>query len=730
MSPQIKRHRISITGIVQGVGFRPTVYRYALEFNLTGTVNNCAQGVFIEVQGESKSVENFCLKLEKIPPPLALIDSFKIEIIPTEDETSFEIISSASTGDKDVLISPDIATCKNCISDILDPQNRRYRYAFTNCTDCGPRYTIIKDRPYDRPMTSMSEFPLCEQCQEEYDNPLDRRFHAQPNACETCGPKLSYIGKEETIDLIADTAEELKRGKIVAIKGLGGFNIACDPFHPEALGRLRKIKNRPTKSFALMVRDAETASKFAEVSEIERNLLNSIQAPIVLLRKNNSTLDHVAPETNTLGIMVAYTPLHHLLLKEIPVLIMTSANKQDEPIAIEDDQINKLIQENLIDFALTHNRPIINRADDSIVQVIDDEFQIIRRSRGYVPTPFVSNHNLRKAITYGANLKNTFALTSGNRIFASQHIGDLMDVRNYDYCHEQSSKLKGLLEIEPVCTITDAHPNYENHARGDVHVFHHHAHMLSAMVEHNLLGKKILGIVYDGTGYGTDQTIWGGEFLYCDQNVKEFKRVAHLSPFPLIGGERAICEVNRIGYALSRHLNIASNKIFDELVEQDINCPQTSSMGRLFDGVSSILGICHKVEYEAQAAILLQQLAERCSTRPSSYYDIDISENRIVTETLIQQIIEDVDQKISIEQISYKFHLWCSRMTVEMILELTKEIELDAIVLSGGCFINSLLYKLTKEALKGVDIPSYFNQQVPTGDGGISIGQAAFMIQE
>ncbi|MEI6093134.1 MAG: carbamoyltransferase HypF, partial [bacterium] len=425
----IKRIRILVSGLVQGVGFRPTTYRYAHEFLLSGYVSNTPEGVTIEVQGISKNIDAFVKKLLSSPPPLAKIIDFDIEQINTEEESDFVILHSSSYGNKKAEISSDIAVCKDCLLDIEDKTNRRYLYPFTNCTNCGPRFSIIQDRPYDRNQTSMSVFKMCEDCQKEYDDPKNRRFHAQPNACPKCGPSLILLNSTGSVegnhdDLIGRTALLIKEGKIVAIKGIGGFNIVCDPFNNNAVQRLRFNKNRPSKSFALMAKDLMTIQKYCYVSDKEQQILESKETPIVLLRKKNNLLDSISIDNNYLGFVLPYTPLHHILFRSVDVLVMTSANKSDEPIAINDEQINFLMKEKIVDNSLTHNREIINRCDDSIVQVIGDKLQVIRRSRGFVPAPFnigatVWGNNL----SMGADLKNTFSIKKGNKIYISQHIG-------------------------------------------------------------------------------------------------------------------------------------------------------------------------------------------------------------------------------------------------------------------------------------------------------------------
>lgn len=703
-----KRVSIKIKGIVQGVGFRPTVYRYAIEFKLSGWVKNDTNGVFIEVEGPSEQVDAFINKLQKNPPPMAEVESFLTTEIPLVNNLAppllnskslpidstlplFNIILSEtetntdhSSEQKTVEISPDLATCTDCLAEIFDPLNRRYQYPFTNCTNCGPRFTIIKDRPYDRHLTSMADFPMCPECKSEYENPLDRRFHAQPNACPICGPKLSIfsltspsdrmltplLDKDIHQNAIQFTAQELLAGKIIGIKGLGGFNIAVLAHNHQAVNRLRVGKKRPHRSFALMMRNIDTIKKYCFVNEEEIALLKSPAAPIVLLRKNSPhhILDHISPDNNYLGVMLPYTPLHHLLMASLEVIIMTSANLAEEPMAICDQEMENLLKLGIIDLVLSHNREIINRCDDSIVQVVNGKILTIRRSRGFTPKSFSINKyssiDINKTppscLALGANMKNTFALRRGAKVYLSQHIGDLEDYRNYEYQSLQISSLKKLLDIDSQTTAGDAHPGYETYEQAEHKIFHHHAHVLSVMVEHNLLSQTTLGVVADGTGFGEDNNIWGFEFLLVGPNYTQFKRLGHLRYFHLPGGEEAIHNIDRIGISLlyqseininnvidSNNLNDYSDlnelnsvihfknyKIITDLIKKNFNAPLTSSLGRLFDGVSAILGLTDRsaspsednshthpiiqhtrsincqVEYEAQGAILLQKAAE------------------------------------------------------------------------------------------------------------------------
>ncbi len=723
----LKRVSLKITGRVQGVGLRPTVFNYAKTFSLVGHVINTSQGVFIEIEGDSDSVEGFIYKLKNDPPPLAKIDNFNELEIELKGDKEFRIDLSHGRGEKNVEISPDVATCKDCLNDILDKDDRRYQYPFTNCTNCGPRFTIIKDRPYDRELTSMGEFLMCSKCRSEYDNPMDRRFHAQPNACSVCGPKL-YMLSGESEGCIKYSVDQIKDGKIIGIKGLGGFNVACDPFNSVTVKRLRDIKRRPTKAFAIMVKDLETVQKICFVNDREREALTSASAPIVLLKKKNNIFDHLAPDNNYMGVMIPYTPIHYLLFEALDYLIMTSANKREEPIAINDDQIREMIEEGILDNALSHNREIVNRCDDSIIQFVGNRMQIIRRSRGFVPAQLcVKGLKNKKVLALGANMKNTFVLRNGEKLYSSQHIGELIDYRNYEYQKRQIKEFESLLEIDVKETHCDAHPGYENYNEKHQQIFHHHAHMLSVMGEHNLIGKECLGVICDGTGFGTDENIWGFEFIKS-RGDQSFERVTHLNYFVLPGGEKAIYQVDRIGISLLQGIE---NNIFDEdrkkmiesVIKSDINCPKTSSLGRLFDGVSAILEIVEVADYEAQAAILLQKSAESYNpTKLKNRYSVSFSET-IDYKSMIIQMIDDLNQGQSVNEMAYKFHVWTIDVMI-LVIEKVQNIGKTPVVISGGCFQNVLLAKLLEERLKELDIEYYFNEQVPSNDAGISFGQA------
>jgi len=717
---ELKRVRVNVRGIVQGVGFRPATYRYAHEFNLSGFVMNTSEGVTIEVEGQDDVLKAFLRKIQEHPPRLASITSFEIEYVEPTYESDFLIITSRAQGRKEADISPDIAICDDCRSDIFDKKDRRHFYPFTNCTNCGPRFSIINDRPYDRAKTSMHEFKMCPECQTEYNDPNNRRFHAQPNACPKCGPELSLLDKNGVLSrgnqALLDLVDKIKKGHICAVKGISGFNIACDPRNKETIKRLRELKDRPSKSFAMMMKNMDTIKKFCVVTELEERLLNSTAAPILIMGKKNGSLDHISPDNNYYGVLLPYTPLHHILFEYFDCLIMTSANKRDEPIAINDKEVEELLNLGFIDVALTNNRAIVNRCDDSIISVVDNDIMMLRRARGYVPLAIRVKDSLSSDnLSLGADLKNTFAIKAGDKVYLSQYIGDLEDDRNYEYQKEEIDTFTKLLNFRSSSVNTDTHPLYQNNDPNYKKIYHHHAHAISVMAEHDLLGQKVLAVVCDGTGYGTDGNIWGFEFLSIDKDYREFKRVAHLKYFYLPGGEKAVIEIDRIARSLT-----------GEKIDTSVNCPKTSSLGRLFDGVTSICGILDTVNYEAQAAILLQKYAEdfKGSVFKNPKYNILIKGEEVDFQPMIHDVQKDIRDKVPVPEVAYKFHVWVADVIFDVVKEYSKERKL---VFSGGCFQNNLLCRLLKQRLIDNGLNEfYFNNVVPTNDGGISLGQAMF----
>ncbi len=750
--------RISVRGVVQGVGFRPFVYQLATKYNLKGWVCNTSEDVKIEIQGETEAVEQFLLALPEQAPPRANIEDITIHRLPVNHERyeRFEIRNSIAEEGKYQLISPDIATCQDCLREILSPVDRRYRYPFTNCTNCGPRFTIIEDIPYDRPRTTMHHFQMCPECQREYDDPLNRRFHAQPNACPKCGPTLELldaIGSPVTVDdAITATSQLLREGKIVAIKGLGGFLLACNATNETAINLLRQRKMRPFKPLAIMVSSIEEAKEHCYITGEEEKLLTSSYSPIVLLKwkADSSVSPAVAPNLTYLGVMLPYTPLHHILLRETGLpLVMTSGNISEEPIAKDNDEAVRRLS-GIVDYFLIHNRDIYARYDDSVTLVERGIPQLIRRARGYAPYPIHLTFRSQQILGCGAELKNTFCLARDEHAFLSQHIGDMENLETMEHFDNTIALYKRLFRIEPNIIAHDLHPDYlatkyaqelapESTDIRLVPVQHHHAHIVSCMVD-NRLETPVIGVSLDGTGYGTDGNIWGGEFLVAD--YRGFTRMGHLEYLPLPGGALAIRKPFRtaIGYILSLlgeavlNQNLPFLKQVDRVeidtiqkqIEKKINSPLTSSCGRLFDAVSALMGIRGEVEYEAQAAIELEMLAYD-EVKETAYYPFSIAKqdgvSLIKLESLFSAIIHDLQGDTTQARIAARFHNTIVRMISESCQVISHKTGITQVVLSGGVFQNRLLLRKAVSLLEADGFKVFTHRQVPCNDGGISLGQ-------
>ncbi|MFC8058245.1 carbamoyltransferase HypF [Bacillus cereus] len=756
----IKKYQVK--GIVQGVGFRPFVYRIAKKYQLNGWVLNDSNGVLIEVEGEQDNITHFIHDIEFNSPELAYVQEVKLIEEQESDNrySSFNILSSQKHSSRQTLISPDTYVCNECLEELFDPTNRRFRYPFINCTNCGPRYSIIKDIPYDRPYTTMAKFPMCKECDKEYKDILDRRFHAQPNACWKCGPQVQLKTSDgtnvPTDNPIEKTIDLLKKGKILAIKGLGGYHLVVDPMNHEAVKELRKRKKRDEKPFALMSSELDDVKKFAEITKNEEALLVSKERPIVLLnkKKNEYISSDIAPNNNTYGVMLAYTPLHHLILRgNFIALIATSANVSDEPIVYKDvDAIEQL--KGIADYYLVHNREIFTRVDDSIVRGIDlDEeitkLQIIRRARGYVPNPIDFKEGSTNVLALGAELKNTICLTKGEKAFISHHIGDLKNYKIYESFKNTIAHLQKIFEISPSVIASDLHPDFystkyafDQNALPVVQVQHHHAHMASCMVDNQLNGP-VLGVILDGTGYGDDGNIWGGEFLIGD--FLNYQRAAYIDYFQLPGGDKAVKEPYRIALGILTQIYgeqvkelpiklISERNSFEldvliKVIQKGINSPLTSSMGRLFDAVSALLGVRETIQYEGQAAIELEQAIDiNDSSNPLLSYEI-VASNGIrkidikpMFKELVSLIIKD---KYTKGELSYRFHYTMVQMITETCKQIRQETGINKLVLSGGVFLNKFLLVEAYKSLKACKFEVYMHKQVPTNDGGISLGQAA-----
>jgi hydrogenase maturation protein HypF len=752
----IIRKKITVQGQVQGIGFRPFVYRLAAEMNLTGFVYNYTQGVIIEIQGNSNNIDNFIKKLKAGGNEIPLLKITSInasDIGAIADEKSFEIKQSQTTGTVTAEVTADIATCKDCLSELFDKNDFRYRYPFINCTNCGPRYSIIKSIPYDRPNTTMAEFVMCEKCRKQYENPTDRRFHAQPVACPVCGPKIRLCdnkGKEIESDcdkVIKETVRLLSAGKIVAIKGLGGFHLACDAENDEAVKLLRLRKMRDYKPFAMMGADIDKIRQFAYVDKTAEAILKSPQSPIVLLPKKepNTIASSVAEGVNTFGFMLPYTPLHHLIFaeKKLNALVMTSGNIADEPLICKDSlALEKL--GNIADVFLMHNRDIFRQVDDSIVQIVRNEPVLLRRARGFVPQAFISKISASADIfAAGADLKNTFCFAKQNRFILSEHIGDMADASVYKHWMQSIEHLKKLLDANPSIVACDMHPNYLSSQYAKklkkdklIEVQHHWAHIASVLAEHDI-DERVIGIAADGTGYGLDGAIWGCECLIT--SLDDFQRFGHLAYYPLAGGDSASKEAIRPIMGLMKKYNIAvPDVILDEIepdrekraaiqmqIQKNINTVSTSSLGRLFDAVSALCGLGGYNHFEAQLPMALEAIADR-KTYLGYSFNLKKENGAVAVEIgdMLKSIIIDRMNGIDKGVISAKFHNTVAEFSLALTKQARNEIGIKTVAISGGVFCNRFLLERLIELLQNGGFRVLFNRLVPANDGGISLGQA------
>lgn len=746
------RRQIDVTGIVQGVGFRPYVYRLAVERNLAGTVTNTSAGVTIEIEGAAEAVEEFVERLPATAPPLSRITQVRVREVPCIGDREFRILASRRGARVQTLISPDVATCPDCLREMLDPNDRRYRYPFINCTNCGPRFTIVRDIPYDRPLTSMAVFPMCPACQAEYDDPLNRRFHAQPNACWECGPHVELWDRKgnkiTTKDPVETAASLLAAGLVVAVKGLGGFHLAVDATNATAVALLRERKRRVEKPFAVMVPAMEVARQICEVDEAAERTLQLCQRPIALLprKRLNAVAENVAPRNRNLGVFLPYTPVHHLLFAEggFDALVMTSGNLSEEPIAIDNQEAVSRLS-GLADGFLVHNREILLRCDDSVVRVLDGETHQLRRSRGFVPVPVFLGEEVESVLAVGGELKNMICLTKGKHAFLSQHVGDLENLASHGFFEEAVEHLERILEIEPRVIAHDLHPDYFStqwalkQKLPVVEVQHHHAHIASCMAENHLDGA-VIGFALDGTGYGADGHIWGGEVLVA--GYRSFERVAHFDYVPLPGGEAAVREPWRMAVSYLFHhfgdgfwqfkvpfvrsLDHAKTDVLLRMMGRNVNSPLTSSCGRLFDAVAALVGVRSKVNYEAQAAIELEMAIAEEIDRDGYPIDLVWSGDGCIlgTKPMFAAILNDLSQETPVSVISQRFHNGLVEAFCKVASEIRERTSLDRVCLSGGTFHNGyLLSHLTKD-LQGAGFEVYAQKEVPAGDGGLSLGQA------
>ncbi len=765
------RLKVVIHGAVQGVGFRPFVYRLATESGLRGWVLNSSQGVFIEVEGERAVLEEFLLRLEREKPPLAIIQSLEFSFLDSVGYPDFVIRHSEGTGEKTVLILPDIATCSECRREVEDSTDRRHRYPFTNCTHCGPRFTIIRALPYDRPDTSMAHFPLCPDCRREYEDPLDRRFHAQPVACPVCGPRVILYSGDRHFqsachltgdETIREAARAVREGCILAMKGLGGFLLIVDARNEAAVWRLRERKHREEKPFALLYPSLELIKEHCFVSPLEERVLVSPESPIVLLRRREQkpgfskkpgfygVSDAVAPGNPYLGVMLPYTPLHDLLMQELgfPV-VATSGNRSDEPICIDENEAWERLG-GIADLFLVHNRPIVRHCDDSVVRVVLGQELVLRRARGYAPLPVLLKHETPPILAVGAHLKNTIALSVGRQVFLSQHIGDLDTPEACAAFERVIADFLRLYEVQPLSIAHDLHPDYfstrwarqaaEPSPAELVPVQHHHAHLASCLAENEVEGP-VLGVIWDGTGYGPDGTVWGGEFLWGD--AAGFERVAHLRTFRLPGGEAAVKEPRRTALGvLWEHFgpqaleweylapvaafSLSDRRLLQRMLEREVNSPLTSSAGRLFDAVAALVGLRQEIRFEAQAAMMLEYAVDEMVT---DAYPLPMSKSQpLVLDwgPLLEALLADLRQRVSVGEMAARFH----NALVEGMVSVAQAVGAKRAALSGGCFQNRILLERAYQRLTDAGLRVYVHQRIPPNDGGISLGQVAVAAQK
>jgi hydrogenase maturation protein HypF len=748
--PAGEARRLTVKGIVQGVGFRPFVYQLATALNLKGRVANTSDGVTILLEGPLQAIETFIQRLTTQAPPLAHITHVAADPLVSTGLGDFSIAQSRTNAQRLALISPDVSICNDCIRELFNPHDRRFGFPFINCTNCGPRYTIIDDIPYDRPKTSMRHFRMCPACQAEYDDPLDRRFHAQPNACPACGPQVSLHDRErkriETGNAVETTIALLKAGHVVAVKGLGGFHLTVDAENESAVETLRRRKHREEKPLAVMSGDMAVIRQYAHVSREEEALLQSRQRPIVLLEKRGdyALARSVSPKNSTVGVMLPYTPLHYLLVKDhFTALVMTSGNLSEEPIAIDNtDAFDRL--GSIADYFLIHNRDIYLRSDDSVVRIVDQRQRFLRRSRGYVPVPVFLKNRLKPILACGAELKNTICLTRGNQAFLSQHIGDLENLATYEFFEMTIAHLKRILSIEPEIIAHDRHPDYlssrwaeEQSPLVRIDVQHHHAHIVSCMAENHVEGP-VIGLSFDGTGYGSDGNIWGGEVLIV--RLDRFERAAHIAYVPMPGGAAAIKEPWRMAVSylyqtygkelFNRRLpfmgKLKQNKLdtIVEMIEKNINSPATSSLGRFFDGIAALMGIRSHVAFEGQAAMELEMAAALPGGDPYEYAWSSDDTVRIDPCPIITGVVMDIEKGVAPSVVSGKFHATLLAMFTELCLVIKKKTGISSVALSGGCFQNAILLSGLTSNLRDRGFHVLTHERVPTNDGGIALGQA------
>ncbi|MBC8345881.1 MAG: carbamoyltransferase HypF [Candidatus Marinimicrobia bacterium] len=743
---------ISVSGAVQGVGFRPFIYKLAQQNQVSGNVKNTNDGVTIFVQGTHDSIQSFLSLLQSEPPPLARIQDVQIQPTTPNGHVGFKIVHSKVSGQKSAIILPDMSTCNDCLNDIANPKNRRYQYPFTNCTNCGPRFSIIQDLPYDRPNTSMGEFTMCRKCQTEYADPENRRFHAQPNACPNCGPQISFIKKDgkllsEKQDALITVLDQISAGKIIGLKGLGGFQFVCDARNENAVEALRRRKNRPAKPFAIMVKNLEMAKKLCRLSMEEADLITSPEKPIVILKsKNSKTLSsNIAPGNPTLGLMLPYTPLHYLLMDGLGFpIVATSGNLANEPICIDENEALTRLK-NIADGFLIHNRPIVRPVDDSVARIMAGKPMIIRRARGFAPLPILHSDCNTSILATGAHLKNTVTITRKHQYFMSQHIGNLETELSALTQNSVSHDFINMYNLDVKSIACDFHPDYQSTTFAKSFdlpinpIQHHVAHIWSVIGEHKL-DLPVLGVAWDGTGLGTDNTIWGGEFFRIDHSG--WNRIGHWKSFQLPGGDSAVKEPRRSALGLlyslmgkdAFHLSIIRNafknhelNLLKTMFESRTNIHETTSTGRLFDAVSFLSGFNCKTQFEGQAAMDLEFAIDEFESNDAYSIQIRTENKKHVLDwsSMVLSILADIKSEKSRAEISRFFHSALSHV----ITEVSKLEGLETVCLSGGCFQNKSLLEQSVKELKENNFQPFWNQEIPINDGGISLGQAAVLNQ-
>ncbi|CAG7641269.1 carbamoyltransferase HypF [Rhodococcus opacus] len=754
-----ERRRLVITGVVQGVGFRPFVARLAAELQLAGHCGNDEVGVFVEAEGSTGALDEFTGRLRAEAPPLSLVVDIATETLDVQDDASFTIIDSRSLPGLRTLVPPDVATCVDCLGEMIDPGDRRYRHPFVTCTNCGPRFTIIKDLPYDRPATTMAAFPMCEQCATEYDDPSNRRYHAQPISCHDCGPRVWVEVGERRVaegnDAFAAAQQALADGRIVAVKGIGGFHLACDATNPAAVARLRKRKRRPGKPFAVMAPDLVAARNLVVVSDVEGNALSQPSRPIVLLRKRQGSglADSVAPDIDEIGIILPYTPVHHLLFSRTPgsavepprLLVMTSGNVSDEPLCFSNEDARSRMAD-VADVFLMHDRQIAVPCEDSVVTLFDGAEFPIRRSRGFAPLPVILFGEGPDTLAVGAEVKNTFCLTRQGYAFCSAHLGDMGSLQSQRVFTTSVAQLSTLHGVRPALIVADDHPGYGTRRWAERYsdetgvplltVQHHHAHVASLLAEHRLVGTPVIGVVFDGTGYGCDHTVWGGEVLSIGSDICSADRVGHLQPFLLPGGDAAVRNPVRValallhvaesddlsGLGLEKECPVEELAVVRSQIANGFACVETTSVGRLFDGVASLLGVRHRVSYEAQAAVELEALA-RTATAPVDLR-MDVCDGELLLAPLIRGLVAGIRSGEPASGLALGFHQALGDATARLVAGLAAREGVDTVGLTGGVFQNRLLTAQLCQALSDAGLRVLTHHLVPPNDGGLSLGQA------